>query len=219
MSQNLIKIYNQSYLQKYHQTPGRRLKNILSHVHLDTNDIVLDAGCGNALLYKLIKNKVKKYYGVDFSQDFINFFQKKYQNHNTEFACRDLIEFCKEKYNFFDKIFMLDFTEHVPDQELSDILKSARASLRKGGILYIHTPNKNYFLEILKDKKIMDQTTGHVAVRSAEEYLKLLQKAGFYKIESVFLPHYNFLRHFDFLKHAPLLGKYNKARLLLIARL
>lgn len=222
MKEDLLKIYNRKYVLSYHQTPGRRYGNIFSKINLNVDDVILDLGCGNGLLYEKTKNSVKEYFGLDFSKTFINECKKRYLALDSKaatatFVHSDIIEFCSNQTDFFSKVFMLDFTEHVYDKELVTILSVARNSLKSRGKLYIHTPNKNYLLEILKNHKIMKQTIGHVAVRDSEQYEELLHNSGFNNIQIIYLPHYNFLRFFDFIKHIPIIGNYFRARLLISA--
>ncbi|MCI0575508.1 MAG: class I SAM-dependent methyltransferase, partial [Chloroflexi bacterium] len=57
-------------------------------------------------------------------------------------------------------------------------------------ILYLHTPNGRYVLELLKKKRILKQSLGHVAVREAQEYKALLAQVGFAAVDIRYLPHY-----------------------------
>lgn len=218
MTNDLLKIYNEKYVQKYHKNPGKRIKGILSKINFKDSDEILDIGCGNGLLYEELPNNRQNYYGIDFSQAFINECKRKYSGKEGNFICRNVIDFCNENPNKFSKIFMLDFTEHVYDEELINIFKAAANSLKPEGELYIHTPNGDYFLEILKNKGILKQVNGHVAVRNTNKYSKLLKESNFLKQEIKFIPHYNIMRIFNGLKNIPLIGKYFEARILITAK-
>lgn len=223
--QQLKGFYSTDYVSKYHfeeQKHKRRLKRLLRFMNLGKNDLVFDAGCGNGMLLDYISNKISFYYGVDFSEDFIKFAknrQEKNKIKNAKFVCGDINIFCQDFENSFDKVFSMDFVEHIYDEDFIEIFSSLFRSLKTGGELYIHTPNGKYFLELFKKKNILKQLPEHIAVRTAAECKKLLEKAGFKNIKIIYLPHYiKILSIFDFLKHTPFFGNYFKARLFIICR-
>lgn len=221
----LKNLYDSEYILKYRldeQKKKSRIKRILKIINLKKTDIVLDAGCGNGLLLDFISNKINVYYGVDFSEDFIKAAksrQRKKKVLNAKFTCKDINIFCNDFVNYFDKIFALDFTEHIYNEDFIEIFTSLYNSLKIGGELYIHTPNGEYFLEIFKKKNILKQFPEHVAVRTAKENKELLEKVGFQNIKIIYLPHYiRILSIFDFLRYIPFCGKYFRARLFLICQ-
>jgi len=66
--------YTADYVSGYQleeQKKKRRLERLLKFINLEKNGIVFDAGCGNGLLLDYIFNKISFYYGIDFSEDFI----------------------------------------------------------------------------------------------------------------------------------------------------
>jgi 2-polyprenyl-6-hydroxyphenyl methylase / 3-demethylubiquinone-9 3-methyltransferase len=218
MTNDLKEIYDDTYVSKYHQKPGLRYKNILSEINIKSDDKILDIGCGNGLLFGEIMQKVRYCDGVDFSDDFIQVCKTKFPDFKNNFHCDDVIRFCSGKKQYYTKAFMLDFTEHVYDSELLQIFMAAKNVLTNDGELILHTPNGMYFPEILKKIGILKQLKGHVAIRNGEQYKILLNSAGFKNIKIIYLSHYNFLRYFDFLKFIPFVGKFFKARLLIIAK-
>lgn len=111
----------------------------------------------------------------------------------------------------------MDFTEHLYDKDLLLILKQINISLRQNGKLFIHKPNADYFLEILKEKGIMKQVSGHDGVRNFEQYKKLLTKSGFKNITVKYLNHFlTIFKPLHLFSYLPIIGKYFKARLLII---
>jgi cyclopropane fatty-acyl-phospholipid synthase-like methyltransferase len=223
--QQLKDFYSTDYVSKFcleEQKQKRRLKRLLKFINLKKNDIVFDAGCGNGLLLDFISDRINFYYGVDFSEDFIKVArdrQSKNKISNAKFVREDISVFCKGFKNYFDKIFALDFVEHIYDGDFIKIFTLLYSSLKIGGEIYIHTPNGKYFIEILKQKNILKQLPEHIAVRTAREYRELLKKVGFQNIKIIYLPHYlKILSIFDFLKYIPFFGKYFKARLFFICQ-
>jgi cyclopropane fatty-acyl-phospholipid synthase-like methyltransferase len=210
------------YVKKYHSEPGKRIEQILSHVTLSRKDIVADYACGNGLLLDLIYKKIKSYIGVDPSHKFIRMAKvrvKKQKITNAQFVSQYIEDFSKNSKNTFSKAFALDFSEHIDNEAFLRIFKDIKSTLKKDGELILHTPNREYFLEIFKAKGLMRQIPGHIAVRSLRQYEALLKQCGFTKIKGIYLDHYNKLaKIFAPLKYLPLIGKFFRARLLIICR-
>jgi 2-polyprenyl-6-hydroxyphenyl methylase / 3-demethylubiquinone-9 3-methyltransferase len=224
-SDNLRKLYDADYVEHFEKNShlqSERIKKIVEKISVDENDVVADFGCGNGLLASFIYDEVKAYYGVDFSEEFIDAFRKKIKRFasadNIHLFASDILEFCKERPQFFDKAFTLDLSEHIYDEDFMNIYQAIHRSLKNGGVLYLHTPNREYFLEILKNIGVMKQFPGHIGVRSAASYVNMLKKIGFIEIKINYLPHYNILKYFHFLSYLPFLGKYFRARLLITCR-
>ena len=212
-------MYGSEYADRFqHEQSDDRIENVLKHVNINHNDVIGDFGCGNAMLLKVLKQEFNAYYGVDFSEQQIEFARlNSTDRDNAQFIIGDIEEFCASKSNFFDKAFALDFTEHMYDEDLVSIFKAIYASLKINGTLIIHTPNAEYFLEIFKEKGIMNQIEGHIGVRSAKEYTQLFNAIGFTTIEVKYLTHYKkLLGAFHFLRHVPIIGRFFDARLLII---
>lgn len=220
--EQLKAFYKADYVSKYHSMDKVRLKRLFKFINLDRKDIVLDVGCGNGLLLDYVFSKINFYYGVDFSEEFIKVAikrQKKNKINNAKFICGTIDNFCKNFKKKFDKIFALDFVEHIYDDDFKEIFTSLYNSLKIGAELYIHTPNGEYFLEIFKSKGILRQFPEHIAVRNATQYKELLKKVGFTNIRIIYLHHYlRILSTFNFLRHIPFIGKYFKARLMIICK-
>ncbi len=214
--------YNKEYVNKLSKQTIYKIKRLLKYINFNESDFIADYGCGDGKLACLIHKKVSKYIGIDFSKDFIelaktNVKEKKLKN--VYFKCEDIIEFSKKNQNMFDKAFSLDFTEHIYDEEFLNIFKSIKQTIKKNGELYIHTPNGNYFLEILKKKGIIKQLSEHIAVRNNKENIKLLRQVGFKNINLMYISHYHpLLKIFHFLSYLPFIGKYFKARLFIICK-
>ncbi|PID30056.1 MAG: hypothetical protein CR982_01685 [Candidatus Cloacimonadota bacterium] len=213
--EELKDIYTEDYVSKYHKEDTGRLKNVIENIDFNKDDNVIDFACGNGLLAGIIADKVNHYTGIDFSKPFIEDARKRNNSlKNVDFIESDIVQFNKNHQNTFSKAFTMDFSEHIYDEQFITIYRSIYDSLKNGGELFIHTPDGNYFLEILKARGILKQVTGHIAVRNFMEYKRLLQEVGFSKIEHKTLPHYvPILKKLSFLSKVPLIGKYFKARI------
>jgi 2-polyprenyl-6-hydroxyphenyl methylase/3-demethylubiquinone-9 3-methyltransferase len=173
------------------------------------------------MMLSVLHNNIFEYHGVDFSEEMIASAEnrsKQLEFTNRKFYVQDIVEFAKEHKQQFDVAFAMDFSEHVCDKDWVGILKAIRSSLKLGGKLYMHTPNAEYAIEILKDIGVLKQFPEHIAVRDANENVALLKQANFIDIEVVFLPHYElrqqWVHWFSFL---PVIGGYFQARLFIKA--
>ncbi len=143
---------------------------------------VLDIGCGQGQLCNLIKEKGCITFGIDFSHDAISAANKNWKG--IKFVNVDALKFlpdCK-----FDRIFMVDFTEHVRKRYLSKLFKKCCDWMKIGGSIIIHTPEKNQEL-----KPGIPFHPEHINLVTPKELKLMLEKAGF-KIENMFvLPRYS----------------------------
>lgn len=202
-----------------------RIWQILSHLHFNPADQVCEFGSGLGHILFAIQNKVAFGLGVDFAEYAIEESRRTASAagiRNLEFECVDVTELPERAGNCarFDKVLMMDVTEHIDDNLMRDFLGAARSILKSGGELIIHTPNAGYLIERLKDQGVvLKQLPGHVAVRDEQQYEDLLKDAGFGESRAVYLPHYRSpLRQVDqILMHVPLLGRLFRSRLLITA--
>ncbi len=219
---SLKDFYGAGYVKSFeaHQSP-ERLKRLLKYIKLAPDYAVADFACGSGIMMELIADKVKRYVGVDFSKSFIQSAIKKQKLlgiRNAEFSHSRIKDFCDKFGERFDVGLAMDFSEHVYDKEYLEILKSIRASLKKYGTLYVHTPNAYFFMEIMKaGNLIFRQFPEHIAVRTPEHNLSLLKEAGFSGTKLIALAHYNALKCVHPLSYLPVVGKYFKARIFIIA--
>lgn len=207
---------NNPYFKTYkHQK--KRLENLLKYIKFNPEFNVAEFGCGNGIWGELIHRKVKSYIGIDFSEEFIDLAKRRHQTLNiinSKFECDDIVKFSSRHKNEFDQAFCMDFSEHIYDDDFISIFTAIRSTLKADGELYIHTPNGNYFLELLKKYGILKQSTGHIGIRNDQEYIKLLKRIGFKNITILYLQHYlKLLSIFHFMSCVPYLGKFFKARL------
>lgn len=217
-------IYDASYFSGL-PVDSARIKQIIQRINFSPDDSVCEFGTGLGHVLFAIQDRIAYGLGVDFSSYAVEEAKKYAAAHkinHIDFSCTDIVDLpSDEMYKHrFDKILMMDVTEHIEDELLADFLASALTLLKPGGHVIIHTPNAEYFLEIIKNKGIfMKQLPGHIAVRSLAHYKKLLETADFALEATSYLPHYRLpMRLVDAaLMHLPLLGRLFRSRLLLVA--
>jgi 2-polyprenyl-6-hydroxyphenyl methylase / 3-demethylubiquinone-9 3-methyltransferase len=219
---NLRSIYQGSYVEKLRLQNPERIGRLVPHFELGPEDVVADFGCGTGLLVDFIGQKVRSYTGVDWSEEFIDVARHRVSEqvgYGFAFECADIVEFCRQHESVFDKAFTLDFSEHIYDSTFLEIYSAIYDAMKPGATLYLHTPNGEYFLELLKEIGVLNQTVGHVSVRTARVYQDLLSHIGFAELRVIYIPHYVApLKQLHFLSHLPLLGRFFRARMLITAR-
>lgn len=214
------RLHSGAYVEMYERKPISRLQRLVPRLRLRGDETLADFACGNAMLLPLIHAQLRSYHGVDFSEDFIRVARERAAAAgitNCSFHCRDIVEFCEENRGQFDVGTAFDFSEHIDDEDFVRIFSAMRASLRPGGRLLLHTPNLDFFMEILKDRGVLQQFPEHIAVRNDEQNRALLRRCGFAdeQIRIEFIAHYNVLRILHPLRHLPWIGRYFRARLVI----
>lgn len=208
-----VEVHSGEYVELFKDRPISRVRNLVERMDIGDADHIVDFGCGDGKLLQALGPRAGMYEGVDFSPDFIASAEEQATGTNYRFHCRDIVEFCNEHRGEFDIAATLDFSEHIDDESFRFIYSAIRQSLKPGGKLYLHTPNRDFFMEGLKDRGVLPQLAGHIAVRDGEQNEALLRRCGFEKITIETVPHYNALRFLHPLRKLPLVGRYFGARL------
>jgi SAM-dependent methyltransferase len=77
-----------------------------------------------------------------------------------------------------DVVLAADLTEHLDDVTLARVLREAARALRPGGVLVVYTPERQHFLERLREAGIMRQDPSHIGVRTAAALRAAIESAG-----------------------------------------
>ena len=102
---------------------------------LSAGERVLDIGCGNGRLLKLIGNKGLDYTGIDISEQIIKIAQEKYPGQKFQIFDGRHIPFSD---GYFDKIFAIRVFHHLPSEKIRlEFLKEIKRTLKPGGLLIL----------------------------------------------------------------------------------
>jgi len=149
-----------------------RYKEIRRNIPLVSGARILDIGCAFGLLLKEFPGGFK-IYGLDVSEYAIS--KAREENPRGIFQIADVTKKRPFPDNFFDLIIMNDIIEHLAEPELA--LENARSMLKKGGYLYLTTPNLNLLRRVIFH--FPDKWEHHISLTSFSETKKLLENSGF----------------------------------------
>lgn len=114
-------------------------------------DKILDVGCGNGRLLKILKDKKIKYTGVDVSEKLLEIAKKRYPQNNFLVANNLNLPFLD---NNFDKVFSVAVLHTIPSEDLrKKAISELKRVLKPGGLLFITVWDlwrKDTFLLLLK---------------------------------------------------------------------
>lgn len=211
-------LFDQAYVENYPKDLSR-IKRLLKFVSLSKEAHVADFGCGDGKLAHLISDRVSSYVGIDFSEQFIAKAKKDNAGiKNAVFICGDIADHCNSNPGRYDAAFALDTAEYVTDPEFCTMFSAIKISIKKGGRLYIHNPNSDFIIDILKKRNVIKPTfSGSLIGRGSKEFNLLLRSCGFKIKEEIRLSHYiGFLKVLHLFSYIPFIGKYFTARILFI---
>lgn len=213
-----LALHSGDYVERYKRKSLDRMRNLAELMAVPDDAEIADFACGNGMLLQVLGDRSGAYHGIDFSADFVVSAREWAEEsglNNGFFHCADIVDFSEQHPQAFDLATTMDFSEHVDDPSALRIYSAIRQSLKRGGKLYLHTPNLDFFLERAKDSGVLRQFPEHIAVRSAEGMVDLLVRAGFAReaIKVRYIAHYNILKLVHPLSYLPGIGKYFRARL------
>lgn len=143
---------------------------------------ILDIGCGTGYGSGLLHDAGNDVYSIDVSRKAITYAEKSYPGPHY-FCCNgEKLSFANES---FDAVTAFEVIEHMPDPH--KVLSEIYRILKRGGNLFISTPNPRFLGKILKHvifgkpypEKLDPSNIYHIKEFCYEEFLKLLQMNGF----------------------------------------
>ncbi|HOS48127.1 MAG TPA: class I SAM-dependent methyltransferase [Bacteroidia bacterium] len=155
-------------IKRYHQLLGRFNK-------FRKTGKIIDVGCGNGHLLEEAKKLNWEVYGTEFTDTAVDLCIKKGISMQ-----KGVLDVSNYEENSFDCLFFIEVIEHInnPKEELEKFHKL----LRKGGLLYITTPNFNSISsKHLKSRWSIVEYPEHLAYYTPNTLHKILTEAGFKK--------------------------------------
>lgn len=158
-------------------------------------------GRGEAIKYAL-DNGAAKVVGVDFSEhaseiaeDFLT--RHGYVDRRYELHCKDALGFLREyrpikAHELFDIVLMLDFVEHIPRSELTEVLKLMHGTLSIRAVIAVNTPVFKVDNDVIKEglkpeardtSDVCEETMGmHCNRYTKESLIGFMRDCGFQAI-------------------------------------
>lgn len=103
--------------------------------------ILLDVGSSNGLLTsKLLQHGLKEIYGVEPNKSAVDFARNKISKATFFQSTADKIPLGNSKV---DIVTLFDVIEHVPQNSENEVFEEIARVLKKGGVLFLSTPNNN----------------------------------------------------------------------------
>ncbi|WP_434637382.1 glycosyltransferase [Sulfurimonas sp. NW7] len=112
------------------------------------NKTILDAACGAGYGTAILAQTASKAYGIDISEESINFAKNKYQTNEKVEYIQSSVEKLPFKDHFFDIIISYETIEHIDEKKQHDFLKEIKRTLKDDGCLVISTPDKYLYSDI-----------------------------------------------------------------------
>jgi len=165
-----------SYTDSYYVSPItiNRYKQILKSMDkYRSNNRILDVGCGNGIFLSVAKELGWDCYGLELSTAGVKYCKEKGLN-----AYEGILKELYDKLPEFDIIVSIEVMEHInnPNEELALFYKK----LRKGGAVYITTPNFNGLTRYLtKSNFDIVSYPGHLSYYTPKTLKKAFKRNGF----------------------------------------
>jgi len=182
--------------ERYHSKTKRQLKiikdsnftyrlliSVINKYLKNSNQKILDIGCGAGTLSLYLANKGHSTLGLDISSKAIEECLKSKKAlglNNVAFRTLDFLTM-KTK-NRYDTVLFTEVIEHLEDD--SKALRSIHKLLKPSGIMILSTPSDTAPLHKLGITKKFDEEVGHLRRYSLGEIQGMVRKSGFKIIET-----------------------------------
>lgn len=172
----LLDFYSKSYdrTRYFSSITKKRYEKLLESFepYRKTNKL-LDVGCGYGFFLEVAKEKGWEVHGIEISKKASDECREKGINmFHGSLANSDFDS------ELFDVIISIEVIEHLTDPTI--LLKQSNAFLRKGGLMYITTPNFNSYLRYkLKEQYDVIDYPNHLCYFTAKTLRKVCESNGF----------------------------------------
>jgi len=107
-------------------------KEIIYHLGILENKKILELGCGDGALLKYLPINADQYTGVDFSENLLELFGRKFPNYHS--LNKGAIEYLQETGEKFDIIFSFGLLQYFDDTELLKLFELQKKAMNSKAI-------------------------------------------------------------------------------------
>ena len=162
-----------------------QVRNVLKLVKPKDSDVILDVGCCSGK-YEAIISHTCKIVGVDINPYAVKkareYCEKTGNKKNWEVLLKDKPFSEMFETNQFNKIMLIDVTEHCRDKELVEMFSEVKKVCSSKAELVIYTPNKFHWTQPFS----RFTTRGHINVKTASQVKKFVEAQGLFVKELYF---------------------------------
>lgn len=112
---------------------------VLPKLMLNRNKVVLDLGCGMGRLADAVSDKVKEYYGVDFSSEMIAVAKQNVRNNHCYFYTMSIVDALSDPKitaRKYDLVLMAGVSMYINEDELKESYRLLRNLVNKDSLFY-----------------------------------------------------------------------------------
>ena len=125
-------------------TYGEHLARYRCALGVVKDKIVLDIACGTGYGTQILAERAAKVYGIDVSQEAVEYAAKNYPRKNIIYKQGDAVK-TPLPDSSVDVVISLETIEHIPAPE--PFVKEVKRVLKPGGVFVVSTPNDDEFTE------------------------------------------------------------------------
>lgn len=177
------------------------MEHIVQEIDVLQPQSLLDVGCGDGRLFKMLKSPVPRMLGVDLAESAVHFARG--FNPGAEFLITD----AKDIKEVFDAVVAIEVLEHIPDDDVSGFLKTLAARTKPNGVVIISVPSdvtpvqkkhfRHYTVALLREQLVSSKVDLHIMsathVYHDSFFMKLFRRLtanAFWKIDLPLLNRY-----------------------------
>ena len=153
---------------------------VLPKIMLNRNKVVLDLGCGMGRLADAVSDKVKEYYGVDFSSEMIAVAKQNVRNNNCHFYTMSIVDALSDPKitaRKYDLVLMAGVSMYINEDELKESYRLLRNLVNKDSLFYFEESVGKIERLTLNHIWSEDLQDYYGAIyRTREEYKSLIRK-------------------------------------------
>ena len=176
------------YQDKNHELVIKRnsqeVEKILPLLKLNSNSIVLDIACGVGRWADAITENILRYYGIDFSEEFIDICEKRIKKENYFFKISSATEVgnCFNQYNWLscNRIIIAGILMYLNDDDVNKLFYELHTICQKDSIIYVREPIGITERLTLENHYSEELETQYSAIyRTKDNYVEILKSNGF----------------------------------------